>query len=217
MSKISRRDFLKFSGVVIGGSVVACGGLSAIAMQKPTIEMPEYSFGDVTMSSQKILIAYASKAGSTVEIAKIIGETIASKGMQVDVKPVNEANSIQAYNAVILGSAIRMGQWLPDILTFAENNKAELAKIPAAIFSVHLQNLGDTPAEKENRMMYTKPIKDIVQVDAEVFFSGKMDMSRLSIFEKVLCKMLKSVNEDLRDWNVIRSWANEIPAVLKMM
>ncbi len=59
----------------------------------------------------KILVAYASKHGATAEIAERIGKVIREAGFEVDIFPVGRAGDLGAYGAVVLGSAIYIGQW----------------------------------------------------------------------------------------------------------
>jgi hypothetical protein len=37
-----------------------------------------------------------------------------------------------------------------------------------------------------------------------------MDMSRLSFSERLLCKVMKGRDADLRDWPAIHSWARNV-------
>jgi menaquinone-dependent protoporphyrinogen oxidase len=58
----------------------------------------------------RVLVAYASKYGATAEIAEKIGQVLRQAGLQVDVSPVNHISDLTPYRAIVLGSAIYMGQ-----------------------------------------------------------------------------------------------------------
>jgi menaquinone-dependent protoporphyrinogen oxidase len=73
--------------------------------------------------TNRILVTYATRAGSTVEVAAAIGETLRGSGFSVDVKPVKEKPSVEGYQAVVVGSAIRLGSWLPEAVNFVKNNQ----------------------------------------------------------------------------------------------
>ena len=88
--KFSRRDFLKTAGIALGASALTCSGLGYLATLPPEFDMIDTSLGEQDTMSKKILITYATKAGSTVEIAAVIGETLSKRGFAVDVKPVSE-------------------------------------------------------------------------------------------------------------------------------
>jgi menaquinone-dependent protoporphyrinogen oxidase len=208
MSKLSRREFLKVSALVVGGSVLVCGGAGALAAKSPTIIFPDESYGEEKMSEKNVLVAYSSKCGSTAEVAEKIGAVIAARGFRVDVKPASAVDSLKGYQSVILGSAIRMGSWLPEMLTMAKKHQAELAGLPVSIFTVHLQNTEDTPEARQARDQYIAPIKAVVPAKSEVFFAGRTDFSKMSFFDKTICKMMKAVEEDKRDWKAIEAWAD---------
>ncbi len=202
MPKISRRTFLK-----IGGGTLVAGGLLALGVTPPRIALPEMEYGEGKQVSKKILVTYATKAGSTAEVASAIAETLSQTGAGVDLRPVKEVQSLAEYQAVVIGSAIRIGQWLGDARTFVEREQAQLAGMPVAIFSVHMENRGEDEASRQARAAYTAPIHALVTPTAEAFFAGKIELAKLSFLERTMARMMKSVDEDQRDWAAIRAWA----------
>jgi len=168
--------------------------------------------------TKNVLVVYATKLDSTVEVAKSIGETIAQNGFEVDVHLVKDvadvSEAISGYDAVVLGSAIRMGQWLPEAIEFSKHHRASLKKVPVAIFTVHILNQGDDPESLKERLAYTEPVKKILAPKAEAFFTGKIDPAQLNFFERLLFKVVNSPAGDFRDWDRIRSWANEVAQMI---
>ncbi len=169
MANVTRRDFLKTAGLAIGASTLACAGFTYSATRSPVRSLPESSFGDVSMEKH-VLIAYASKCGSTAEIARTVGETISKNGIFVDVKPINEIDSIDGYDAVITGSAIRYGAWLSEATQFLIDYQERLNHIPTAAFTVHVMNLGNTPEEVQIREGYLNSIKEYISPKSVVIF-----------------------------------------------
>ena len=104
--------------------------------------------------NKRILITYATKAGSTVDIAVAIGQTLYARGFLVDVKPVKENPVLKGYQAVLMGSAIRMGSWLPEAVDFVKTNQQALNKMPVALFTVHMLNTGEDDASRTARLAY---------------------------------------------------------------
>ncbi len=127
----------------------------------------------------KMLIAYASKCVSTGEVAQAIGQSLCEKGAVVDVRPVKSVTSGDGYRAVVIGSAIRFGQWLPEALDFVKNNQPRLSQIPTAFFTVHMLNLDDSQQSRKRRQASTDPVRKIQTPKAEVFFAVKIDFARL--------------------------------------
>lgn len=159
---------------------------------------------------QKVLIAYASRTGSTQEVARVIAEELSGRGFAVDVRMASNVSSLEAYNAVLVGSAVRFGGWLPEAVKFVQQNQAALNCLPAAFFAVHLMNLGEDEASRRGRMAYLDPVRKLVMPEAEAFFSGVGDLSKVSFLEKMIAKMVKSPEGDFRDWSKIRAWAQQI-------
>lgn len=213
-NSITRRNFLKLGCAAIGGTVLACGGLTFLATREPEIEMAQNTFGGVSSMNNKILVAYASKSGSTIDVAQIIGKGLADKGATVDVMPVKSVKSLDGYRAVVVGSGIRMGGWLPEAVAFVQAHQTKLSQLPTVFFTVHLLNLADDAESLAKREAYTAPVRKIVTPKTEMFFAGRLDFSKLSFFETLISKMLNAKEQDLRDWNKIRVWAESVYPML---
>ena len=82
--------------------------------------------------SDKILVTYASRSGSTAGVAEAIASTLSEQGIPVDVYPMNEVQDISAYGAVIAGSAIQVDKWLPEARQFVEQYQAKYLLRPLA-------------------------------------------------------------------------------------
>lgn len=158
-----------------------------------------------------VLVAYATRAGSTIEVADSIAYAIAGKGYIVELKHIDEVSDLSPYSAIIFGSAIRMGNVTPEMKKFVESNKVQLESIPTAYFIVCLTMKDDTPENREKVAEYLTPLRTLVQPFAEGYFAGKMDYSRLKRFDRFVAKRLvKAPEGDFREWNKIRKWAEEL-------
>ncbi len=210
--KMNRRQFLKIAGIATGAAIVACGGLGAAATIAPNIEFVEnHKEGKPEM--KKVLIAYASKAGSTSEIAAAIGEVLNKSGMDVTVERVNNVKDISAYQAVVVGSLIRMGAWAPEAKKFIESNKETLDKVPTAFFTACSTLKEDTVENRATVAGYLEPIHQIYKPLESGMFAGKMDTSKLSFFDRTIINMMskgEDPNKDHRDWNAINAWAEKL-------
>ncbi|MBE9508223.1 MAG: flavodoxin domain-containing protein [Chloroflexi bacterium] len=162
-----------------------------------------------------ILVAYATKAGSTAEVAAEIGRVIESKGgCQVDVRPVGKLKEVGGYDAVIIGSAIRAGKWLPEATKFVEKHRDALSQVPVALFAVCLTLSEDTEENRRTVAAYLDPVREVVQPVDVGLFAGVMDYSKLSFILRLMMKAMKSPEGDFRDWEVIRAWADSVCPLL---
>ncbi len=212
---MSRRNFLKIAGVSLGASSLACCGLGFVATQKPEVPKPgtpSYSYGKGATNLKRILVVYATRTGSTVGVASAIGETLSAGGFGVNVKPIKENPAIHGYDAILIGSAVNGGKWLPEAIEFVKNNQQALSKIPVAFFCVHIMNLGDDEQSTKNRLAYLANVRSIVKPVDEAYFAGLgTDPVKSSLLERWMNRIFKIGPEgDCRDWNKIRAWAKSL-------
>jgi menaquinone-dependent protoporphyrinogen oxidase len=211
-NSFSRRKFLQIAGITLAASAFTCGGGAALATLPPQINFAETHSGGAN-PMQKILVAYASKAGSTAEVAQAIGETLVAQGASVDVLQIKNVKDLSAYKGVILGSAIRVGQWLPEAVNFVKTHQAELRQRPTAYFLVSGTLKDNTPEVKQKVGAYLDPVRAIFEPASVGLFAGKIDYSKLSFLDRTIAKAVGSVEGDWRNWEAIRAWsAQALPA-----
>jgi menaquinone-dependent protoporphyrinogen oxidase len=204
---MNRRKFLK-TGCLTAAAVgiVACGGLSAAATYTPTIDMPSITSGETTMND-RILIAYATKAGSTAEIAVRMGEILSKKGLAVDILPVKKVTDVTAYREVILGSAIRIGSLLPEMMDFIKKNQAALQAKPLGVFIGCMTLKDDTEETRKTVGAYLEPVQALVKPTYEGLFAGVMDLKKLNLLDRMIINIMKAPVGDFRRWDQIEGWA----------
>ncbi len=159
--------------------------------------------------SDRILVAYASRCGSTAEVAEAIGQVLCDAGMPVDVHPVKKVGDLGKYGAVILGTAIRAGQPLPEAVKFAQRNQQVLAQLPVAYFNVGAALVDDTPENREQAHQALAPLRAVREPLSEGLFAGKVDPARLPFIWRMLLSAMKTPVGDFRNWEAIRAWATE--------
>ncbi len=103
LSAITRRLFLMLAGGAVGASVLYCGGLATLGLRQPAIEYIESICGKEENVEDKILVAYASRAGSTGEVAEAIGQVLCEAGAAVDVRLAKGVTDLSPYRAVVEG------------------------------------------------------------------------------------------------------------------
>lgn len=160
--------------------------------------------------SDKILIAHATKAGSTGEVAEAIAEELRSGGAEVDVRPANDVKKVSAYTAVIVGSAIRMGKLLSDATKFVKKHEKTLNELPVAYFVVCMTMKDDTEENRRTVESYLDPMREVVEPVDMGLFAGAINYSKLSFPARTISKAMKVSEGDFRDWDAIRDWTRQV-------
>lgn len=174
------------------------------------IKQIETSYGENKPMIKKILVAYATRAGSTIEVADAIAKTLA-EGVQVEIKPVKKVKDIKEYQAVVLGTAIRKGNVLPEALDFVKRYKTDLKNIPTAYFIVCMTLKENTEENRKKANAYLDPLRAEVTPEDTGLFAGKLDYSKLGSIDYIIVKYFIGEPEgDYRDWNAIKDWAAQL-------
>ncbi len=209
----SRRRFLtKGCMIAAAAGVTVCGGGALAATYQPRIDLPSTTYGNLALSMKSTLIAYASKAGSTAEVALRMGEILSKQNRVVDVRPVTSVTDLSPYGAVILGSAIRVGSLLPEAMTFLQKNQAALSQMPFSVFILCMTLEKDTEENRKTVSAYLDPVRALVKPAGEGLFAGVMDPRKLRLFERLMIMAMKVPSGDYRRWDQIEAWTGNIYA-----
>jgi len=148
----------------------------------------------------RVLVAYATKYGATAEIAEKIGEVLRQAGLQTDVLPTDRVGDLTPYKAVVLGSAVYIGQWQKKAATFLRANEKALAERPVWLFSSGPTGEGDPVQLVKGWRFPTglQPIADRIHARDMALFHGAVDPKKLNLIEKWMVKNVKAPLGDLR-------------------
>ena len=217
-SKINRRDFLILAGGTICMSMLPYNKVSASDWEQSGIKFIESTCGKDGNMPGRILIAYASRCGSTGEIAEAIGQTLCGTGVPTDVRLVKNVDVLSPYHAVILGSAVRAGKWLPEAVAFVKKHQDTLSRIPLAYFVVCMAMKDDTIENRRRASAFLDPLYEAAPLVKPVdtgLFAGATDFNKLSFINRSILKAKGIPEGDFRNWDAIRTWTvNVRPALL---
>lgn len=165
--------------------------------------------------ARKVLVAYATRAGSTGEIGAAIARQLCAEGFDAELREVSSVSGLDGYAAVVLGSAVRYGDWLPEMLAFMRANAGTLQQRPLALFTACNKAKDASIAAQTEMAAYVKAARAIVEPQVQRFFAGKIDFKTLSLFETMVVKMIGSPEGDFRDWAAIGAWAQSLVPLFK--
>jgi menaquinone-dependent protoporphyrinogen oxidase len=163
--------------------------------------------------SDSILVAYATRYGSTQEVAEAVAETLRERGLEVDIGPMRDVRDLDQYRAVVLGAPLYMVHWHKDALHFLARHREALTQRPVAIFA-----LGPLHAEeKEFQEVRGQLDKELAKFPwltpaAIAIFGGKFDPEKLTFPHNLLPALKNMPASDVRDWTAIRAWASDLAA-----
>jgi menaquinone-dependent protoporphyrinogen oxidase len=193
-----------------------------------------------TAATVRILVAYATRHGSTAEVAEAVGAELRSADVDVTVKQISGGLRADAYDAVVVGGPMIMG-WHKDAGRFLKRNSAALAGRPTACFAtaasltetqdesvagvplfrdpwlVKVPRRADHLTYKERYASPRHYFNDIVGPARAVrfvgvaFFGGSVDLTKMNLLEKLFVMLIVGAAPgDLRNWEAIRAWGREI-------
>ena len=154
-----------------------------------------------------ILVAYASKHGSTREVAETVAAELEGRGCEVDLRPAREVRDVRPYAGVVLGSALYVGRPHRDARRFLARHRAELRRRRFAVFAMGprtqaAEDVADSRAQIDRALPF--------EPDLVVIFGGVIDQAKLHFpFNRMeAC--------DARDWDEIRDWAAEVADLVSL-
>jgi len=190
---------------------------------------------------KNILVTYATMAGSTAEVAQIVGEEIAKSGIKVEVLPLGEVKNIEAYDGVVVGGPMIMG-WHREAARFLKKHREEFKRIPLAVFvlamsltqtsetsvegvQVYMDDNLPKPPQKMGSLSfreryaqlshYLQPILKATHPVKPVsigVFGGRLEYGRLKWWAVLFAMLIiRAPAGERRNWPVIRSWAAALP------
>jgi len=167
--------------------------------------------------SPLVLVAYASRYGSTQEVAEAVAATLRAHGLEVDLQPMREVRSLERYGAVVLGTAIYMFRLHKDARHFLAQHREVLTERPVAVFAMGPFH----DDEKEWQGVRAQLDKELAQfpwftpVVHEVF-GGKFDPANLRFPYNLVPALKQMPASDIRDWTAIRAWASNLAAKFQL-
>ncbi len=158
------------------------------------------------MENAKTLMAYASRYGSTQEVAETIAAELRLAGLEVEAGAMSDIGTLDLYQAVVLGAAIYNAKWHADAHLFLRRHQAALRQRLVAIFALGPLST-DAAAMIRSRRQLDKELAQYAWLKpvALDIFVGKVDPSRLGFFDR-----LGITASDHRDWDAVRAWARAL-------
>ena len=159
-----------------------------------------------------VLVTAASEHGSTWEIAEAIGNSLRQRGLEVDLIAPEQVHDVDAYDAVVLGSAVYAGHWCKPAMRLVQAHADALSRRPVWLFSSG--PVGD-PRRKLVQKMGVDPVdlpelREATHARDHRMFAGRLDKRNLKGLQRAALTVFRGLQGDFRDWSQIETWAGEI-------
>jgi menaquinone-dependent protoporphyrinogen oxidase len=166
--------------------------------------------------SASVLVAYATRKGSTQEVAEAVAAALREHGLEVDTQPMRKVRSLAGHAAVVLGTALYMFRLHKDARRLLARHREALTERPVAIFA--LGPFHDD--EKEWQGARSQLDKELAKFPwltpvAREIFGGKFDPAKLRFPWSWLPALKQLPATDIRDWTAIPAWASNLAGKLQ--
>jgi menaquinone-dependent protoporphyrinogen oxidase len=166
--------------------------------------------------STSVLVGYATRYGSTQEVAEVVAATLRERGLAVDIQLMREVRILAGYSAVVLGVPLYMFRWHKDARRFLSRHREALTERPVAVFALGpVQDPYDEKEWQDSREQLDKELAKfpwLTPVALEIL-SGRFDPAKLRFPISLFAG--KEPVSDIRDWTAIRAWASNLAAKLE--
>ncbi|MCZ7525299.1 MAG: flavodoxin domain-containing protein [Acidimicrobiia bacterium] len=154
----------------------------------------------------RVLVAYGSKRHGTEGIAETVGETLARRGFDVDVRPAPEVRSVDGYDAVLVGGALYANRWHRSARRLVKRHARALRERPVWLFSSgpldDSASKGEIPPTRQVARLMSR-----AGARGHVTFGGRLEADAKGF---PASSMAGDMAGDWRDEAQIRAWAGAV-------
>jgi menaquinone-dependent protoporphyrinogen oxidase len=153
----------------------------------------------------RILVAYATKHGSTTEVAEAIATALRERRDRVYVAAAADVRALDGYRAVVLGGALYMGHWHEDAARFLKRHRRALQELPLAVFAMGPKTMAEAEVAASRKQLdhALAAVPELAPVAVAVF-GGVVDPSKLRFPFK------RMPASDARDCEAIGAWSHDV-------
>lgn len=158
-----------------------------------------------------VLVTWATRGGSTEEVARAIAATLRESGLAVETLPVGLVRTLRPFSAVVLGIPLYMGHLHRDGRRFLSHYRRELVRRPTALFvlgPIHAKEEEFATARRQlekqlARFPWLSPV-------AQEVFGGRWDATKLGFPFSLVPALKHTPSSDARNWPAIHAWADTL-------
>lgn len=161
----------------------------------------------------RVLVAFATRFGSTREIVSAMVHELNSAGLDAHGVETTSSLNPDDYDAFVIGSPIYGGHWLAAAGMFASITSERIDGKPVALFSVGTLGVSNWKgAEKEHQDFITglTEVAPKLNIVSNALFKGYFERSNLPWYLRIVDRFAPTPQGDHRNWQVIKSWTKSL-------
>lgn len=170
-----------------------------------------------------VLVAYATRYGGTAEIADWVAQRLRLAGLSVELRSVEQVETLDGYDAAVIGGALYFGHWYKPLRRFLHAHGEDLAARPTWLFSSGplgdktIDDKGEDPRTAAEPEELAEALSVIHPRDHIVFY-GVLRPERLRLRDRIIRRLPAGHDllpqGDFRNRDEIETWADEIAETL---
>lgn len=164
---------------------------------------------------KSILVAYATRYGSTQETAQAIAQILRELEYETDLAPMRRVRSLEKYDAVVIGAPLQMFKWHGDAHHFVEHYRRVLTHLPVAVFALGPLHREEKEIQEARAQLDKELKKHAWFAPREIqIVVGRLDPTKLRFPMSLFAGKMPASDE--MDWEAIRAWAKQLPESLEL-
>jgi menaquinone-dependent protoporphyrinogen oxidase len=161
-----------------------------------------------------VLVCYATRYGSTGEIASIIADELRKAHLRVTMSHLSDIHDIEPADAVVIGSPLYMGKWLAEAREFVSRFRTKLQIRPVAVFTVGYSFRDRMNEDIKSGDEALASIKLFISPLAEGYFAGRVDPDSMNSTDREVTRLAGTTPGNFMNPEAVRNWARALPHVL---
>ena len=161
----------------------------------------------------RVLVAYATRFGSTHEVAAAIVHELNTAGLQAQSAEAGSALNPDEFDAFVIGSPMYGGKWMSEAAMFTAIMAERIGSKPVALFSMGTLGVNSPDAGHVEHAAFVERIGSVapgLNIVSDTNFTGYFERANLPWYLRIVDRFVTNPQGDHRDWNAIKCWARSL-------
>lgn len=161
----------------------------------------------------RVLVAYATRFGSTHEVASAIVHELNSAGLQAQSAETGTSLNPDDFDAFVIGSPMYGGKWMSEAAMFTAIMSERIGAKPVALFSMGTLGVNNPKAGRAEHVAFVERFGVVapgLNIVSHADFTGYFARENLPWYLRIVDRFVPNPLGDHRDWTAIKGWARSL-------